>query len=297
MTVADAPAPPELQEAPEVAPPELPDTEPQPPAAFSAEALMAVTGIKRVLEREPQKITAADKHAAAALPREMRRAVSRFLDPDTVPRQVPKMKRFDYAKALDQITKALEPQHLADLAGMFRPSDAILGAEYLALATRLLGYLQSILPIRTLKTMATTINVDPSDAEIARFRRAYDVVNDPMIVLRDMEYLMLVGDQVNTVATNYPTLYAMMRDRMALGMADELAKKKHWELPRRKDFQVQVLFQTNMTSPGLFKTLQESFEKMEKEKTEGGVDGTAAPAEKLARIATTATQRIEEGIK
>ena len=270
---------------------DMPDIEPAPTAPISAENLMAITGIRRILDRDPQKITAADKHKAAALPREIRRAVARFLDPETGPRPVPKAEKFDYAKALDSITAVLEPGHMAELAGMFYPRDAVLVMEYLALATRLVSYLQSLLPIRTLKTMAATINVDPSDTEIARFRRAFDIVNDPMIALRDMEYLMLVGDQVKHLSVAYPGLYAEMRDRMAKGMADELAKKKSWELSRRKDFQVQTFFGTSMFSEQLAQQLQGSFGIMEKEKE----NKVSQASSKIAESVQTPTGKQTEG--
>lgn len=257
---------------------------------------MAVTGVRDVLERDPKRITMGDKDRAEMLPRDIRRACRRFLeDESTEAKKSTKAEPFDYRWALDHLTSAQNPQHLEDIAAAFRPDDHDLASEYLIVAQRLFGYLQGILPIRTEETMAKAISLDPSDTEIARFRRAFDVAHDPMIVLRDMERGTLVSDQIRHLTACYPTIYAMMKVQMATGMADAMARKKSWRLSYRRDRLVQVLYGTTTWSPQLAKDLQASFADDAKKQQQG-----PAPAQGTSKTASslqTPTQAIADGAK
>lgn len=261
------------------------------PPPITGEALIAVVGIRHVLEQKPKRITVSDKDQAEALPREIRRSVRRFVD-DGGPRKIPKAQKFDYGKALDQLSVAMEPKHLEAIAAMFRPEDASLAAEYMVAVQRVVKYLQDILPIRVEETMAKTINFDPSDTEIARFRRAFDVANDPMIVMRDLELGILVSDQVGHLAVLYPDGYALIKERMATGMAEAMARKKSWTLSWRRDRLVQVLFGTTTFNPKLSSELQANF-KDSAPKPEGPPPSRAKS--EAASMAQTTTQVTAEG--
>lgn len=255
---------------------------------------MAATGIRGVLERDPKRITMGDKDRGEMLPRDIRRAVRRFLEDEAgEPKKVGRVEPFDYRWALDHLTAAQEPQHLEDIADAFRPEDHDLAGQYLIVAQRIFGYLQPLLPLRTEVTMAKTVSIDPSDTEIARFRRAYDVANDPMIVLRDMDRGTLVSDQIRHLGACYPGLYATMKVQLATGMADAMARKKSWRLSYRRDRLVQVLYGTTTWSPALAKDLQASFAATAKAQQQG-----PAPAQGTSKAASTlqtATQAIADG--
>lgn len=285
--------PDEIEAIEEPAPPEVEDDGPAyVPPPITGDMLMAVTGVRHILEQKPKRITVADKSDAEMLPREIRRSVRRFLEDDSGPRKVPRAKKFDYGWALDHITKAMEPHHREAIAAMFRPEDAELAADYIAAADRLLSYLQSILPIRVEETMAKSVNFDPSDTEIAKFRRAFDVADDPMIIMRDLELGILIGDQVQHLAALYPEGYVIIKQTMATGIAEAMARKKSWSLPWRKDRLVQTLFQTSTFNDSLARDLQQSF------KTAGPDPQGMPPAagkSSAADQAQTKTQEVAEG--
>lgn len=262
------------------------------PPPITGEALMAVTGIRHVLERKPKRITVADKEKAEMLPREIRRSVRRFVDDDGGPKKIPKANKFDYAWALDHLSVATEPKHLEAIASMFRPEDTALAAEYMVAVQRVVKYLQDILPIRVEETMAKTVNFDPSDTEIARFRRAFDVADDPMVVMRDLELGILVSDQVQHLSVLYPDGYALIKERMAIGMADAMARKKSWTLSWRRDRLVQVLFGTTTFSPALAKELQANA-KDAGPPTQGPPPSRAKSS--AASMAQTTTSEVAEG--
>ena len=262
------------------------------PPPITGEALMAVTGIRHVLDQRPKRITVSDKDRAEMLPREIRRSVRRFVDDDGGPKKIPKARKFDYEWALDRLTKAMEPKHLEAIAAMFRPEDASLAAEYMVAVQRVVKYLQDILPIRVEETMAKSINFDPSDTEIARFRRAFDVADDPMVVMRDLELGILVSDQVKHLAVLYPDGYALIKERMASGMAEAMARKKSWSLPWRRDRLVQVLFQTTTLDPRLASDLQANI-KVAVPKPDAPPPSRAKST--AASMAQTGTQVTSEG--
>jgi len=231
------------------------------------ESLLAVTGIREILADSPPRITQAMKAEAEMLPRDFRRELRRFVTFDESPRgrAVPP---FDYRRYLGQFSEALDtetgtvsPQLLEKIADGFRPEDSDLAAGYGACVARVLPYLQGLMPVRTELTVAKTYSFDPSDTEIAAFRRAFDVANDPRVILRDMAGGTLIPDQVGHFAACYPDMYSATKTMLGLAMADALAAKKSWRLPWKKELMVQCLFQTDTFTPGMLADLQSRFAK------------------------------------
>ena len=235
---------------------------------INPEALLAVVGVRRLISGDIGKITVADKNAAAMFPREVRRACARFCDPDA---EIEKFKQgaFDFGKLSEQISAAVNPDPEAvgtiapalaeDISAAFRPEDHDLAAGFLVVVQRVIPYLQSIMPSRTEQTMSRTVSYDPSDTEIARWRRAFDVADGAMIVLQDMERLALVADQVVHLSVCCPDTYALVKAMMGAEMAAALGRKKSWKLSWQKDRQVQVLYQEDTFSSSLQQDLQASF--------------------------------------
>lgn len=274
--------------------PEGPDYVPPP---ISGEALLAVTGIRGILERTPKRITMADKDAAERLPREIRRSIRRFLDDEGGPRKVSRIAPFDYQWALEHIQAALEPHHVEAIAESFRPEDHEVAADYLRVAQNVIHYLQSILPIRTEETMSQSFSLDPSDTEIARFRRAYDVANDPMVILRDMEGSgALIPEQVNHLKMCYPDLHGFIQARMGTGLAEAMARhRKGWKLSYRRDRLVQILFGTTTWSKDLASDLQSNFKLADKMEGQKGGPAPAKSQSKAASNVQTKVGAIAEG--
>lgn len=239
------------------------------PIELTGDALLAVTGVRAILGGKPKRITVADKDKAEMLPREIRRACRRFLDdPQGKPRAVPSQKPFDYQKALDSITAVIAEEtgdpsvsqkHVEAIMNAFRGQDNELAVQYANAAKRVLLYLQSVMPVRVETMMARSYSLDPSDAEVARFRRAFDIANDPLVVLRDMEYGMLIPDQVTHLKAMYPQGHEAVKAAMEFGWGQAMARKKSWRLSYRRDRQVQILFETDTTPPGLASELQANY--------------------------------------
>lgn len=280
-------------------------TEPPAELDITYESLLAATGIHEILSDDgPGKITVADKSKAEMMPREIRRSLARFVAEDDGLKPIGKVKAFDYGWALDHITDAmapeqepgappsLKPELLEEIAAAFKPEDHDLAMSYMALCQKVIPYLQGILPVYVEKTSARTTNFDPSDTEIARFRRAFDVANDPMIVCADMEAGSLVGDQVNHLQICYPKIYENLKAQLGLAMADAMARKKSWKLPWRKERIVQLIYGTDTFSPELAKDLQANLAKMDETK-EG--PPPAKSTSKIAAMVQPQTQATADG--
>lgn len=237
------------------------------------EALAAAVGVTRLLDDTKFRVTVADKSRAEMMPREIRRALGRFVNEDNGPQKIGKMAPFDYGWALDHLTEAIDPASPPDapptintmlaeeLAAGFKPEDHDLAGGFLVIAQRNIPYLQSILPIRVEQTQAQKVNYDPSDTEIARFRRAFNVADDPMVVLADLENGTLVSDQIRHLGVLYPDMLALVKAQLGNAMAEALGRKKSWKLPWRKERLVQVVYGTDTMSRALQQELQSNFQK------------------------------------
>ena len=236
--------------------------------------LLAATGVRRVLAKKHRRITVADQERAEMLPREIRRGLTRFATDTGGPKKAPHMGPFDFDWVQEHLAEALaggdeaeplSPALLEDLADAFRPEDHDEAASYLGAVRRVLPYLQSIMPTRSTPSVAGAQTYDPSDTEIARFRRAFDVADDPMVVVRDLEAGILVDDQLQHLRALYPTIGGTDADpgtlKRTLGfvLARAITDKKSFKLPYRKELQAQLVYGTDTLPAGLAADLQANF--------------------------------------
>jgi len=273
--------------------------------AISPEALLGATGIEGILSGDPAKITVGDKSKAEMMAREIRRSLVRFMTDLDDLRPIPKMKKFDYEKALNQITDAVvpadgsgaptvKPALMEKIAGCFRPEDHDLAAGYMSNVQRVLPHLQTLLPINVVVTSAKRVNYDPSDSEISHFRRAYDVANDPMVVCRDMELGILVADQLLHLQACYPHVYENLQRQLGAAEVDAIARKKSWKLPWRQERIVQMVLGTDTLSEALAVDLQRSFIAQDQAKP-GPAQPSASGISKIATMVQPQTQAVADG--
>lgn len=275
------------------------------PSGVTGEALLAVTGVARLLVPKPLRITVSDKESAARLGRDIRRALRAFLENDLEAQKIPPQPAFSYKKALDEVTEGAgmfavpdpddpigAPTGTEKIVAMFRGDDNELALGYVEAAKRVVLYLQSILPVRLETTMAKSVNVDPSDTEIARFRRAWNVANDPMIVLRDMSLGILVSDQIKHLSLMFPATWEAMKTTAAAEMGRSMAAKKSWKLTWRQNRLMGVLLQQPTFNSALTSDLQGTFDKKpDQQKGPPPVNNPSKAAGKLQ----TSTQAIADG--
>lgn len=172
-----------------------------------AEALLAATGLRRVLAGKPP--SRADVARSIDLEKELQAAVADYLRGRHRPQ--PRLEDLELPNSLPEAShgavEGLEPQ---------------VAVGYGLVAARALAYLNQLVPRRPLPGLGEKF-AGRSQAERARLRRAQAVVEDPVGVLGDLGALS--DDEVECLRAVYPTLWS------ALGLAAAQALAEHKREP------------------------------------------------------------------
>lgn len=177
---------------------------------------------------------------AGSLPTNLARLVGAYIR-RTEPAPLSELPEFDYQDVSALLANAGKPeqgQRLQEAIG-----DPELGGAVEETATRIIETLQQALPARTVETLTGSVPVPPSAQELAKFRRAWQVAVDPLVVLRDLNEDAMSLDQVQALEAMYPTLYALIKPAVVKTVADEKAKRPSWEPGYRKESRLRVLLQ------------------------------------------------------
>jgi len=128
----------------------------------------------------------------------------------------------------------------------------------------------------------------PSDAELAKFERYVESVENPLQIFQDLKAGIITNEQVETLKTLYPGIY----EKLVMGIREKVASSKK-PLPYAKKNQLSVLFQqplTQLHKPQVLAMLQQPMA----EQPQAGPK-FSAQSRKLVLNNLTETQRIESG--
>lgn len=208
--------------------------------ALGAEAALVAIGLESVVDGT---LTwgVGKSEVAAALPGQIRRIMSKFLQSDETP-DVAALPAFDLKKAQKILNKKpiLDEKHADAIAE--RITNAGLAMTLAADASRILNWLSSQLP-RSASMTAMGPQSDPIPrSEVAKFARVWSVGMDPLIVVRDLAEGALSLDMVQAIEVCYPNLFNMIRGIMENLLASlRVRKGEKYQLPMRKDRMVSLL--------------------------------------------------------
>lgn len=215
------------------------------------EELLGRVGISHALARSEKSIRVFKN--TPELADDIDAAARRFVtDPAETPER--KVKPFDYNEALKQLSELREPNHEA-----FRYLDAHLISAYLVAVQRAVKYLAPLLPRSTVTTMTTTRNVTPSDFQIHKFRRIYDVADDVTTVFRALNDGTLVKDQAIALQVMFPTVFEALKFAILREISVKVGSDLNWTLPYAKDQLLQTMLLTSMDDPAAVARLQKNF--------------------------------------
>jgi|688.fasta_scaffold08687_21 hypothetical protein len=130
----------------------------------------------------------------------------------------------------------------------------------------------------------------PSDAELAKFERYVEAVENPLAIFKDLKSGIITNEQVETLRTIYPGIY----DKLVLGIREQVAKSKK-PLSYAKKNQLAILFQqplTQLHQPQVLAMLQKPIQEAQMPQ---GSPRFSAQSRKLVLNNLTETQRIEAG--
>lgn len=147
------------------------------------------------------------------------------------------------------------------------------------------NYLNSLRP-QNPKTSPLDTKIPPSKDQTAKFNRALDVADQPLLVLKHVKNFTLLPQDLETLKTIYPALYPKMAQEMTTAMTDHLSKGE--AIPYRlRQTMSQFLghpLDSTMT-PASIMSIQASFLSKQQGPQPGQGGGPKKSASKLGKIA------------
>lgn len=224
-------------------------------SGLNGEGLLAAVGLHGFLAREHRRVSQADREKAARMPAAMAAQVRRFLAGETERPQRPGA--FDVLKTIREVSQQVAPEDIEGMIGAHGSSGEAL--DMFVPLTRAVTFLAGAAPRRGKQSLFDAEQKMPSDIDVARFRRLYEVLDDPMVLMRHLLQRKLLDDEVQAVAMVYPALYAGLTADVARIYAELLARKPKHRPSYRDEAQLQTLLQSASVDPELVPDMQASF--------------------------------------
>lgn len=256
------------------------------------EALLAATGVTAALRPGPIRINAAVWGKASELEQTIRRKLRSFVRSKELA-ATEDQPEFDFEEIQGLLAGADdEVRNVENVIGLQGQAAADQYAEALGAAV---GYILSFAPAETLPAMVGKANMRPSDLDVSEFRRRYQAVDRPLIVLDDLAAGWLMPDQVEALAACYPSVYDKIRRVLMEEMVLAGTEKPDFRLPYDHDQAMQVLLQTDTIDQRLHEELSKAFEAARERESGQKTDGTPSNAreESINKKLATQAQRIE----
>ncbi len=174
------------------------------PEQLRAELLLASVGIEPILQAKPNLNATAIADADKFVPR-ARAMLLKFLGGSKDDVETPKA--FDYKAVAKLLDESDQDQQVAALNAAF-PDDV--QDNVMAMATKAAEQLRGKLPRSTYRTTVNVSSNQPPPVALAKFRRAWDVMNDPATLFRNMLQRTVTQDEVEAFEAAYPALYATL---------------------------------------------------------------------------------------
>jgi hypothetical protein len=210
------------------------------------EAWVAAVGIEAILFGNV-KITAPIRKRVtdmtATIDRMMIAAVNS--EPSRVP-EIP----LDYkavSKALDDTGNR---EQIKSFETAFADEDPQLKAHIQEVAGGIIRYLNDHLPRRSRLGIVATPS-PPGGVDLARFKRLWQIANNPLTVIESLERGNLSRDLVTVVEDLYPSIYKVMRLAVFKAISRTKARRAGWIPSRQLDLQLRALMQADTITPQL----------------------------------------------
>jgi hypothetical protein len=269
---------------------------------LGVEIFSVVTGPLRLMEDNPKPIKPDSyQKESARFQAEIAKGVRAFLKAPEAKPAGDEPPYFDYFETNRKVSKAFaqigqEGTLEARLPITAQLPDPLLGAQYSLQFDKVVAFLQNTLPRRTYTTLGGGIqNAEPPALEMSPFWRAWEVVNDPRVLLRDLGEHILVTDQVEVTKQLYPEIYGEYTKAMLEGMEEQRTASADWEPTMGQAQQIEVMLLISRFDPNLAAELQERARQAEvQERTEekGQPALSDQAASKAVENQQTPTQRV-----
>jgi hypothetical protein len=218
------------------------------------ELLLIVTGPMRLLLPDPKPIDPADIDKTLEVEPEIQRAITAFVNADKAKPQGDEPVEHDYFGTLAMVSADVPLERSLQVTQLLQPP---LGAEYVMKFKPVHAFLRATLPKLAVTTLTGIQKVEPSALELSPFWRAWETIEDPRVLLRDLQEHILVSDQVEVLKQLFPEVYGLMTKAMLAALAERKTKEPDWEPTLQQGQQAETLLQISRLSPELAAELQQ----------------------------------------
>lgn len=207
---------------------------------------MAAIGIQPFVSHTLRKVADYQYQRAEKLPAEIDRKLLRFMTRDE-PEPVAPLPDFDFDEVrgwlegppgADQ-TEAETHAQLQRTIAAFHDGDFALAAVQLVAKIR--AYLVQRIPKRVHMSLAGPEDEPPAHADVARFRRLWQVACDPVGILDDLNEYALSRDQVAGCADMFPLTWKRMDEGITQVLTHKKTVDPKFRLLRQKETLLRVL--------------------------------------------------------
>jgi hypothetical protein len=259
---------------------------------LGVEFFTAVAGPLRLLDPKIKPLGPKDVVKAADVEARIEKELRLFLKAKSLPEgDEPEMR--DYMATLETLSSidALSTVERRSTLTAGLP-DPALGLQYLEQCDKVTAYLNEALPRETWPTLTGDKPVEPSLLEQSRFWRAWEIAEDPLVVLRDLREGILVDDQIEVLTALWPLTYQEMIRLLLVAMADAASASEKWEVPFEVERQLETFMQISRLSDDLVGQLQGRARAAEQQEQAQSNVKTAPLGQDAGTQAQTPTQRV-----
>jgi hypothetical protein len=183
------------------------------------EALVAVVGMRRVIDRSLKYITLEERQRAARLEARIDQLAAQLVNGTLTGAEAPSPVDYD-----DMLTLLTEPPTVEQLELMIRSlpgEDHDDAAAFLAVAGGCWKYLQASLPIVVQRGLYGAENLPPSGVALTTFEFLLEVLDDPLCTFDLMAIGALLRSQGAALLSCYPTIHAAIVSSITERMAGD----------------------------------------------------------------------------
>lgn len=250
-----------------------------------AEAWLAVFGVTSFLDGGRISINPAAAAKVQRLSGDIRYRTRRFLAGEAIG-PMPSIPDIDFREVADALFE--EPTQ-DDLAARLHHFPESILPGLLVAAGKGLEYLRQALPVTRIATTLTTEYRDPSPRDADAFERKFAVADDILLAFDLLGAGRLSGDQVETVATIYPTLYARAVADVPGLLVDIFGAKGEINIPAGRERQLQVFMRAENLNVDLAEAVAAAAADMAKE---AGGRGGSQPSGKQPSVFDSASDSV-----
>ena len=260
--------------------------------------MLASIGVTATLRRGAVKMNHGTMNRAEALPGKLTTAAKRFLGASEFVDPCDSSPDIDYEEVLKLVSEDATDQRIQENLAWAAQMDPSLGPiidDFAEVLGRAWGYLQREIPRRSVPTIISATSVLPCDLDLAKFKRRYSVVDDPMILVRDMLEGSMAADQVAAFSEVYPELHEFFVAQVLASAVERQEKNEKWSCPWPKEQLVYMLMKEGGMDPESIRGLQAVFNEQRNNETGGKKEqgSITSDAKDTARTGITVSQSLE----